>query len=57
MIEINHSVCGICWRFDIKRCNRTFAARRFDGFFHRPIAALAKKADRGHTELRQDLLQ
>src|SRR6516164_3001653 len=56
-LEIHHSVCGVCWRFDVKRPNRPLAARRADGFFHRPVAALAKKGDRGHTELRQDLLQ
>src|SRR5215471_18378138 len=56
-LEINHPVCGVCRRFDIKSRNRPFAARRLEGFFHRLVAALAKKADRGHTELRQDLLQ
>src|ERR1700732_1972577 len=55
--EIRNSVCGVCWRLDITRRNRPLAARRLDGFFHRLAAALAKKADRGHTELRQDLLQ
>src|SRR5215831_19849545 len=50
-LEIHHSVCGVCWRFDIKRRNRPLAACRLDGFFHRPVAALAKKADRAHTEL------
>src|SRR6516225_6980226 len=56
-LELHHSVCGVRWRFDIKRRNRPLAARRLDGFFHRLAAALAKKADRGHTELRQDLLE
>src|SRR6516164_9403488 len=56
-LEIHHSVCGVCWRFDIKCCNWPPATRRLDGLFDRSVAALAKKADRGHTELRQDLLQ
>src|SRR6516164_2474611 len=56
-LEIYHSVCGVCWRFDIKCRNRPLAACRLDGFFHRLVAALAKKADRAHTELRQDFLQ
>ena len=44
-------------RARVARLREVLAARRLDGFFHRPVAALAQKADRGHTELRQNLLQ
>src|SRR6185503_9389701 len=56
-LKIDHSVCGVCWGFDIERGNRPLAARQLEGFFHRLVAALAAKADRGYTELRQDLLE
>ena len=29
MLEINHSVCWVCWRFDVQRRNRTFAGADF----------------------------
>jgi hypothetical protein len=40
-LEIHHSVCWVCWRFDIKRRNRPLPARRLDPFFNCPVAALA----------------